>query len=114
MRKAGNDVKGSQGKEGSTPETTDAADYILDGRTPLNNDKKYLGYPAYTCKYGGTITVKITVDDNGFVRKVEPINISGLDPCVVEQAKKYAKKARFNASTKLTQEGTLTYRFKAQ
>lgn len=114
LKKAGNDVKGSQAKEGSTPETTDAADYVLDGRVPLNNDKRNLGYPAYMCKNGGTITVKITVDDNGFVRKVEPLNTSGVDPCVLEYAKKYAKKARFNASTKLSQEGTLTYRFKAQ
>ncbi|MES2557232.1 MAG: hypothetical protein V4604_13850 [Bacteroidota bacterium] len=113
-RKAGQDVKGSQGNKGSTPETKEAADFDLDGRTPFNNDNWYLQYPTYTCQKGGTITLKITVDDNGFVRKVEPINPSGVDPCVLENAKKYAKKARFNASTKLTQEGTITYKFKAQ
>lgn len=111
--KAGNDVKGSQAKEGSTPETQDAADFSLEGRTPLNNNKEYLGYPVYTCQKGGTITLKIWVDDNGLVRKVEPLT-TGVDPCVLDNAKKYAKKARFNASTKPMQEGTITYKFKAQ
>lgn len=113
MRKAGQDAKGSQGKQGSVPETKEAADYDLDGRTPFNNDNWYLQYPTYTCQKGGTITLKIWVDDNGLVRKVEPLT-TGVDPCVLENAKKYAKKARFNASTKPMQEGTLTYKFKAQ
>lgn len=113
LRKAGNDVKGSQGNKGSTPETKEAADFDLDGRTPFNNDNWWLQYPTYTCQKGGTITLKITVDDNGLVRKVEPLT-TGVDPCVLENAKKYAKKARFNASTKPMQEGTITYKFKAQ
>ena len=113
MRKSGNDVKGSQGKQGSVPETKEAADFDLDGRTPFNNDNWYLQYPTYTCQNGGTITLRIKVDDGGYVRFVEPIT-TGVDPCVLENAKKYAKKARFNASTKPMQEGTITYKFKAQ
>ncbi len=112
-RKAGQDVKGSRGNQGSVPETKEAADFDLDGRTPFNNDNWYLQYPTYTCQKGGTITLRIKVDDGGFVRFVEPIT-TGVDPCVLENAKKYAKKARFNASTKPMQEGTITYKFKAQ
>ena len=106
-------MKGSNGNKGSTPETKEAADFDLDGRTPFNNDNWWLQYPTYTCQKGGTITLKIKVDDSGFVRSVEPIT-TGVDPCVLENAKKYAKKARFNASTKPMQEGTITYKFKAQ
>src|SRR3989344_241353 len=112
-RKAGQDVKGSRGNQGSVPETKEAADFDLDGRTPFNNDNWYLQSPTYTCQKGGTITLRIKVDDGGFVRFVEPIT-TGVDPCVLENAKKYAKKARFNASTKPMQEGTITYKFKAQ
>jgi hypothetical protein len=114
LKKAGNDTKGAKGNEGSIPKTQDYADFVLDGRTPLNNDKENLQFPVYTCQYSGTVTFKIKVDDNGFVRSVEPLNTSGIDPCVLENGKKYAKKARFNASTKPMQEGTLTYKFKAQ
>ena len=114
LKKAGNNVNGSNGNKGSTPETKQAADFDLDGRTPFNNDNWYLQYPTYTCQKGGTITLKIKVDDGGYVKYAEPLSVDGIDPCVVENARKYAKKARFNASSKPMQEGTITYKFKAQ
>lgn len=114
MRSKGNTQQGSKGNEGSTPKTETPADYDLAGRTPFNNDNWWLRYPTYTCKYGGTVTIKIKVDGGGNVKYAEPLNTAGLDPCVIENAKTYAYKARFNPSSKSMQEGTLTYKFKGQ
>lgn len=114
MRSKGNTQQGSKGNDGSTPKTEAPAEYDLAGRTPFNNDVSWLQYPMYTCKYGGTITLRIKVDGSGNVKYAEPLNADGIDPCIIENAKKYAHRARFNASSKPLQEGTLTYKFKGQ
>lgn len=113
-RSHGANQAGSKGNEGSAPKVKNFADFDLEGRTPFNNDNWYLQYPVYLCPDGGTATVKIKVDGGGNVKSAKVLNADNLPPCIVEYAEQYAKKARFNSSSKEIQEGTLTYRFKAQ
>lgn len=113
QRSAGNNQNSSKGNE-NQGKAENAADFNLPGRTPFNNDSWYLNYPSYTCYRGGTVVVKIKVDNGGNVISAEAENAETLDECLRRNAEKYAKKARFNASSKSIQEGTLTYRFKAQ
>lgn len=88
--------------------------YVLDGRTPHNNDIWNVRNPGYTCGQGmsGEVIVKIRVNTNGNVIFAKAINdVSRLNPCLIEQAEAYAKKSRFNPSAVDNQEGTITYRF---
>lgn len=88
--------------------------YILDGRTPHNNDMWNVRNPGYTCGQGmaGEVVVKIRVNTNGNVVFAKAINdVSRLNPCLIEQAEAYARKSRFNPSSVDNQEGTITYRF---
>ena len=88
--------------------------YVLDGRKPHNNDGWYIRNPGYTCGQGmsGEVVVKIRVNTNGNVVYAKAIsNVSGLNPCLVEQSEAYAKMSRFNTSSVDNQEGTITYRF---
>lgn len=113
QRSSGNNQNSQKGNE-NQGKAENAADYDLPGRTPFNNDDWYLNYPSYTCYKGGTVIVKIKVDSGGNVVSAEAENADKLDDCMRRNAEKYAKKARFNTSSKPLQEGTLTYRFKAQ
>lgn len=113
QRSSGNNQNSSKGNE-NQGKAENAADYNLPGRTPFNNDSWYLNYPSYTCYRGGTVVVHIKVDSGGNVVSAEAENAETLDDCIRKNAEKYAKKARFNTSSKSIQEGTLTYRFKAQ
>lgn len=113
QRSSGNTQNSSKGNE-SSGKTEDAADFNLPGRTPFNNERHYLNFPSFTCYKGGTVVVKIKVDSGGNVVYAEALDAENMDYCLKSHAEKYAKKARFNASSKSMQEGTLTYRFKAQ
>ncbi len=116
LTKQGVNNKGSNGNEGSKPKTKKSNKFDLEGRTPFNDDDWYLQNPAYLCGKGvaGSITVKIKVDGGGKVTYVEALNASGIDDCIVRNAEKYAKNARFNSSSKSSQEGTITYYYQAQ
>lgn len=100
---------------GSTPSKGKTmVNYVLDGRLPHNNDIWNVRNPGYTCGQGmsGEVVVKIKVNTNGNVISAKTIsNISGLNPCLVQQAETYAKMSRFNTSSTDNQEGTITYRF---
>ncbi len=88
--------------------------YVLDGRTPHNNDIWHIRNPGYTCGQGmsGEVIVKIRVNTNGNVVYAKVMNdVSRLNPCLIEQAEAYAKKSRFSPSAVDNQEGTITYRF---
>lgn len=100
---------GNNGAKGKT-----MVNFSLDGRAPHNNDIWYIRNPGYTCGQGasGEVVVKIKVNANGDVVAADVINnVSGLNPCLPEQAKEYARKSRFTPSSKESQEGTITYRF---
>ena len=100
---------------GSTPSKGKTmVNYVLNGRSPHNNDIWNVRNPGYTCGQGmsGEVVVKIRVNTNGNVVYAKAIsNISGLNPCLVEQSEAYARMSRFNTSSTDNQEGTITYRF---
>lgn len=86
----------------------------LDGRTPHNNDEQNIKNPRYVCQQGytGKIVLKIKVNSNGIVESAVPASsIAGLNACLLQEAQDYAKRSRFNASSKPMQEGTITYVF---
>lgn len=109
---------GDQGKVGGTPSSNNYVgegggngSYSLKGRNAVSLPK-----PKYNSNKQGTIIVKIWVDQQGRVTRVEaPDKGSTLtDGTMVEQAKAAARRARFNASTSAPEEqtGTITYIFK--
>lgn len=94
--------------------------FSLSNRTAFENNKWYIRNPGYTCGQGasGTATVRITVDKGG--RVIDAILAPELsntnNPCILEQAKKYALMSRFNPSSNAPdrQFGTIIYTFEAQ
>lgn len=100
---------GNNGAKGKT-----MVNFELKGRTPHNNDMWYVRNPGYTCGQGlsGEVVVKIKVNSNGDVTEATVVgDVSDLNPCLIKQAKDYAKKSRFNASETASQEGKIIYRF---
>lgn len=88
--------------------------YSLTGRKPHNNNIYYVRNPGYTCEQGsyGEVVVNIKVDGMGNVTNATPKEAySSLNPCLVEQAVKYAKLSKFDGSNNASQSGTITYQF---
>lgn len=74
--------------------------------------------PGYTCNGSGTVVIDIKVDKAGDVKSAE-FNAglsSGATECMIEKAKRYAKRARFNYadSGENMANGTITYKFIGQ
>jgi len=69
--------------------------------------------PIYTCIEGGKVVINITVDSNGNVIEADFNSKSSgtSNGCLVDNAIKYALKAKFSSSDKATQKGTITYLF---
>jgi hypothetical protein len=94
--------------------------WTLQGRTPHQNNSWHVRNPGYTCGFGSTgkVTVRIRVNNNGDVISAEfdPSLSTSTDPCMVEQAEKYARMSRFNysAGAVKNQEGVISYTFIAQ
>ena len=85
--------------------------YELSGRR-----HSFMPAPVYKCRSGGTIVVDIAVNGNGYILTAE-INKSksnSEDPCLVEAAKRDAERSRFDQSSTVRQQGTITYIFQAQ
>jgi len=103
---------------GSKPsEGAPMVNWDLKDRTPHQNNAWFVRNPGYTCGKGagGTVLVKIKVNANGDVTTASlASNAAGLNPCLVDQALKYAKMSRFNAASTASQEGTITYIFSPQ
>lgn len=95
-------------------------DWSLKNRTPHQNNNWYVRNPGYTCGYGATgyVTVSIQVNQNGDViaANYDQANSGGANPCMIDQAVKYAKMSRFSYSgaAPKTQTGRITYTFIAQ
>ncbi len=109
---------GNQGKLDGTPNSNNytgnggnGGNYSLAGRSAVSLPK-----PEYNSNQQGKIVVRIWVDQQGRVTRVEaPWKESTITTGrLVEQAKAAAKRARFNASTNAPEEqiGTITYIFK--
>lgn len=108
---------GNQGNPGGTPTSTNynggrgsGTNYRLVGRNAVSLPK-----PDYNSNQQGKIVIDIWVNQQGQVTRVEgPAQGSTItNSTMVEQAKKAAHKARFNADTKALEEqkGTITYIF---
>lgn len=99
------DTEGSNAFAGSV-----IASFDLKNRNAHSLDK-----PGYTCNHAGTVVVEIKVDQNGKVKAASYLSerSSGATECMIEQAVKYAKRARFNYSSSApsVQTGTITYKF---
>jgi hypothetical protein len=74
--------------------------------------------PGYTCNGSGTVVIDIKVDKNGNVKDASfNSNLSSnATECMIERAKTYAQRARFNYSSAASnsQNGTITYKFIGQ
>ena len=116
--KGDNQGQGNQGNPNGNPNSNNYngngggnGNYSLAGRTAVSLPK-----PEYNSNQQGKIVVRIWVNQNGVVTRVEaPYQGSTITTGrLVEQAKAAAKRARFNASSSAPEEqiGTITYIFK--
>lgn len=90
--------------------------YSLIDRNPLNHNDWYIRNPGYTCgNVNGIVRVAIIVDIGGEVISASVIEdqSQGATPCMLQKAREYALKSRFNYSGQAPkkQDGTITYRF---
>ncbi|TAI47929.1 hypothetical protein [Flagellimonas allohymeniacidonis] len=72
--------------------------------------------PIYTCIEGGKVVINIKVDSNGYVMEADfNEKSSGTNNyCLIENAIRYALKARFSSDSKASQIGTITYLFQSK
>ena len=93
-------------RTGSTDGTPSAQ---LKGRSLMGS----LPLPEYSVQASGRVVVKIIVDKNGNVTSAQP-GVTGTtvtNRTLWEAAKEAALKAKFNTSSAISQEGTITYIF---
>ncbi len=81
-----------------------------------NRSSRYIHKPNYLCQYGGTVKMKIVVNQEGEVLNASIIQKNTSDNCVLETALQAARRCRFNRDYNASprQEGTLTYIFISQ
>ena len=81
-----------------------------------NRSAKYIHKPNYLCQYGGTVKMKIVVNQDGNVINASIIQSSSADDCLKEAALSSANRCRFNRdyNSPARQDGTLTYTFISQ
>lgn len=94
-------------------------DWKLDGRTPHQNNEWHIRNPGYTCGFAkGRVAVIIKVDQGGKVvsATIDNSQTTSATGCMLEQAKNYALKSRFNysGSAPKSQQGVIYYTFVAQ
>jgi hypothetical protein len=72
--------------------------------------------PIYTCIEGGKVVVNIKVDGDGYVQEASfnAKSSNTSNGCLVDNAIDYAKRARFDRSSKALQIGTITYIFQSK
>ena len=72
--------------------------------------------PIYTCIEGGKVVVNIEVDASGNVidANFNEKSSNTSNGCLVENAIKYALKAKFSSATRDSQKGTITYLFQSK
>ena len=93
---------------------------IMKDRDPHKDDKYYWRNPGYKCGKGssGVVVVAIKINKNGDVTSAsyDPSQSSGANPCMIEQAVKYANMSRykFSSSAPASQSGFMVYRFISQ
>ena len=102
-------------------EKKEYTNYLKDRRTSISyslvdRNAYDLPPPIYTCIEGGKVVINIEVDKQGYVTDASfNANSSGTsNGCLVENAIAYALKARFSASQRALQKGTITYLFQSK
>ncbi len=86
--------------------------YSLDNRKAIS-----LPVPVYKCYGGGDVSVRIIVNNKGYVIGAQVIeSASAIDECIREYAVRAARRSRFTASAtaESRQVGEIVYRFIAQ
>lgn len=94
-------------------------EWSLSGRSPHQNNEWNVRNPGYTCGHGSTgrVVVSIKVGQDGKVVSAIPdaAGSSSVNPCMIEQAVKYAKLSRFDYSaSEVSQTGKIYYTFISQ
>ena len=95
-------------------------EWSLSGRSPHQNNEWNVRNPGYTCGYGSTgkVVVSIKVDKGGKVveAQYEASKSNGANQCMIEQSVRYARKSKFNFkdSAPVQQSGFIIYKFVAQ
>lgn len=93
-------------------------EWSLKDREPHEGIASNIQNPGYTCGEGssGFVLVKIKVDQGGLVKTATVTSSSKANPCMLEQAKKYALRSRFNytKTAPAVQEGVIKYTFVSQ
>lgn len=97
-------------KQSHVVNTNSSIYYSLKGRLDT-----FLPIPLYLCEAQGKIVVNILVDNNGNVTSAY-INTASTssNACLQDHALEYAKEAKFNASSKKEQLGSITFEFKGK
>lgn len=72
--------------------------------------------PIYTCIEGGKVVINIKVDKSGYVTEAgyNDQSSSTTNGCLIDNAIRYALKARFSPDSKTSQIGTITYLFQSK
>ena len=94
-------------------------EWSLSGRSPHQNNEWNVRNPGYTCGHSssGRVVVTIKVGQDGKVISAIPdaAGSSSANPCMIEQAVKYAKLSRFDYSAaEVSQTGKIYYTFISQ
>ena len=94
-------------------------EWTLSGRSPHQNNEWNVRNPGYTCGHSssGRVVVIIKVGQDGKVVSAIPdaAGSSSSNPCMIEQAVKYAKLSRFDYSpSEVSQTGKIYYTFISQ
>jgi outer membrane biosynthesis protein TonB len=94
-------------------------EWSLSGRSPHQNNEWNVRNPGYTCGHGssGRVVIQIKVGQDGRVVSAIPdaAGSSSANPCMIEQAVKYAKLSRFDYSaSEVSQTGKIFYTFISQ
>lgn len=110
-----NKQEASKGEVGSDKSFggTATVSFNLPGRKP----RRPLRVPAWSCLSGGTVVMRITVDQIGAIIHLEVDEAASTgNSCLYAYARSYAEREKFNRDeTKpRKQEGTITYTFIAQ
>ena len=113
-----NSAKSNTSSSANAAEGTVMVEWNLKNRKPHLNDEWHIRNPGYKCGKGasGRVVVDIKVGQDGRVKSAS-CNESASSissQCMLDQALKYAKMSRFNASRTSIQSGTISYVFVSQ
>lgn len=110
LTKSQNGAKPTKPEQSASKTGTADVDWDHNWRKAHQNNDDKVPTPKYMCDFSGKVVVLVKVNADGTVRSAKALttNVAG---CLIQEAERYALKARFEASSKLLDEGKLTYTF---